>query len=345
MTSKLRVATVGTGYFSQFHHEAWARMDDVELAALCSLDTLAAHEAAAKHGAPVACTNARDMLDAVGPDLLDIITPPAAHLELVRLAARQRVNVICQKPFCGTLAEAREAVAFAERAGILLVVHENFRFQPWYGEIKRQLEAGRLGELHQITFRLRPGDGQGPRAYLDRQPYFQNMERFLVHETAIHLIDVFRYLMGDVVRVFAALRRLNPAIAGEDAGLILLDFANGARGLIDGNRLADHPAENRRLTMGEMLIEGSDASIRLDGYGRLFLRAHGSNEEEAIRYDWENRGYAGDCVFRLQRHVVEHLADAGPIMNTGAAYLDNLRVEEAVYESDAAGHWIAISSA
>ena len=49
-----------------------------------------------------------------------------------------------------------------------------------------------------VAFRLRPGDGQGPRAYLDRQPYFQTMPRLLVVETAIHWIDTFRFLMGEV---------------------------------------------------------------------------------------------------------------------------------------------------
>ena len=345
MTDKLRVATVGTGYFSQFHHDAWTRMADVELAAVCSLDTLSASQTAAKYGVSVACANAADMLDAIRPDLLDIIAPPPAHFELIKTAARLRVDVICQKPFCGTLSQAEEAVALARRSGIRLVVHENFRFQPWYGEIKRQLEAGSIGTPYQIAFRLRPGDGQGLRAYLDRQPYFQTMERFLVHETVIHLIDVLRYLLGDVARVFAALKRLNPAIAGEDAGVILLEFADGPRGLIDGNRLADHAAENRRLTMGEMLVEGSDGTIRLDGDGRLFLRPHGSNDESPLAYDWENQGFAGDCVYRLQRHVIDHLRDATPLMNTGADYLTNLRIEEAVYSSDAQGCWIKTDAA
>src|SRR6185436_16129600 len=111
-----------------------------------------------------------------------------------------------------------ELVETAERAGITLVVHENFRWTPWHREARRLLDAGFLGALHGIAFRLRPGDGQGARAYLDRQPYFQKMPRLLVHETAIHWIDSFRYLMGEVVSVFASLRRINPAIAGEDAG-------------------------------------------------------------------------------------------------------------------------------
>lgn len=82
-----------------------------------------------------------------------------------------------------------------------LVVHENFRFTPWFRECRRLVDAGHFGRLHGISFRLRPGDGQGPHAYLDRQPYFQTMPQLLVRETAVHFIDSFRYLMGDVIAV------------------------------------------------------------------------------------------------------------------------------------------------
>lgn len=71
---------------------------------------------------------------------------------------------------------------------------------------------------------------------MERQPYFQTMEKFLVHETAIHLIDVFRFLLKEEPSaVYAALRRLNPAIKGEDAGMMLFDFPSGARAVFDGS--------------------------------------------------------------------------------------------------------------
>ncbi|NIA67429.1 Gfo/Idh/MocA family oxidoreductase [Pelagibius litoralis] len=333
----MRVGTVGTGYFSQFQYEAWSRMADVDLVALCNRGAEGARRTAEAYSVPATYSDLAEMLAAEKLDLLDIITPPVTHLEMIRTAATQKVAIICQKPFCQSLEEAEEAVALCEQAGVLLVVHENFRFQPWHQRTKALLDDGTLGEVYQASFRLRPGDGQGPQAYLDRQPYFQKMERFLVHETAIHLIDVFRFLLGEATEVYARLNRLNPAIAGEDAGFILLDFENGARGLFDGNRLADHAAENRRLTMGEMLIDGSKATLRLDGDGRLFLRPHGGNDEREVAYDWENRGFGGDCVFKLQRHVVDHLQGHGPIMNQASDYLANLRIEKAVYESNSQG--------
>ena len=53
------------------------------------------------------------------------------------------------------------------------------------------------------------------------------MPRFLIHETAIHLIDTFRFLLGEVSGVSARLRQLNTHIQGEgDAGLVLFEFAS-----------------------------------------------------------------------------------------------------------------------
>ena len=77
------------------------------------------------------------------------------------------------------------------------------------------------------------------------------MPEFLVRETAVHFIDTFRFLMGEVRAVTARLRRLNPVIAGEDSGLLIFEFDDARTGLFDGNRLNGHPATHLRRTMGE----------------------------------------------------------------------------------------------
>jgi predicted dehydrogenase len=167
------------------------------------------------------------------------------------------------------------------------------------------------------------------------------MERFLIHETGIHLIDVFRYLFGEITGVFARLRRLNPVIKGEDAGYVVFDFASGAAGLFDGNRLVDHPAADTRMTNGVLLVEGTGGVIRLDGYGRLFLRPRGGEEREHA-YAWEDRGYGGDCVYLQIRHIVDHFRRGAPVVNDGRAYLRNFEIEEAIYRSDRERRFVAV---
>jgi predicted dehydrogenase len=343
LSRRLRVCTVGAGYFSRFHHDGWRRLERADLLAVCDVDRAKAETMAEAFGIGRAFDDAATMLDAFKPDLLDIVTPPATHAALVGLAAARGIDVVCQKPLAPTLEEARALARHARTAGIRLIVHENFRFQPWYREALLLLQAGALGTPHSVAFRLRPGDGQGPDAYLARQPYFQAMERFLVHETAIHLIDTFRFLLGEIEAVFAWLRRLNPAIAGEDAGYVLFRFASGAAGLFDGNRLNEHVSDDPRRTMGEMWLEGSGGVLRLDGMGRLWLKPHGG-DERGHAYAFEDRNFGGDCVHLLQRHVVEHLLDDRPLENDAARYLRNVEIEEAVYRSANEGRWVDISS-
>ena len=344
LCAPVRVAVVGAGYFGSFHYDAWGRMPDVELVGICTHPDPRAQTLAEQYGkqdAPLPIyDDIEEMIDGCKPDLVDITTPPDAHLELIGKLAPKVGYIVCQKPFCNGVAGARKAIELCQATGTRIAVHENVRFQPWYRAAKGIIDAGTLGALFQVTFRLRPGDGQGPDAYLDRQPYFQKMPRLLVHETAIHWVDTFRYLMGEVSGVFARLSKLNPVIAGEDAGFIVIDFENGTRGLFDGNRLSDHVAGNRRLTMGEMTIEGSGGTLRLDGAGRLWLRAFGSNEETEHFYDWSDHLFGGDCVHACNRHILSAWLNDTDCETEAALYLRNQLIEEDIYESAETGRLI-----
>ena len=126
---KLKVTAVGTGYFSQFLYDAGSRCDDVELVGIADLNLVAAQEIAATYGGQ-AFSDCAQMLDTVQPDLLDIITLPPTHLDMISRAAECSINIVCQKPFCGGLEAARQAVDLGTAAKIDITVHENFRFQP-----------------------------------------------------------------------------------------------------------------------------------------------------------------------------------------------------------------------
>ncbi|MBK9244151.1 MAG: Gfo/Idh/MocA family oxidoreductase [Burkholderiales bacterium] len=345
MRRPLRIAAVGAGYFSQFQYLGWrnmAREGLVELVGLANRDRAKGQAVAARFGVPQVFGTVAELLDATRPDLLDIITSPPTHREFVRAAVERGVAAICQKPFGTDYGDALAITGLAEAAGVPLIVHENFRWQPWYREAKRLIVRGELGSLHAVSFRLRPGDGQGASAYLDRQPYFQTMPRLLVVETGIHWVDTFRYLIGEVRAVTARLRRINPAIAGEDAGIVILEFAGGATGLLDGNRCNDHVATNPRRTMGECWLEGSRGVLRLDGDARLHFKPHHGDEREHAYDRGPDDTFGGGACEWLQRHVVDHFLHDAPLENTAREYLGNLVVQEAVYCSHADGRRIEL---
>ena len=335
---ELRVACVGAGYFGQFHIDSWQRMPRAKLVGICDCDL----ERARSFGVS-AFVELAEMIEKTTPNVLDVVVPPDAQSEVLRLAFSCGVKtVICQKPFCRSLAEAKEICREAAQAGVTLIVHENFRFQPWYRFIKSELDKNRIGTLQNMTMRLRPGDGQGPDAYLDRQPYFQKMERFLIHETGVHWIDTFRFLAGDPMAVYADLRRLNPAIVGEDAGYVIFDHSNGVQAQFDGNRHLDHQAANQRLTMGEAFFEGTKGVLELTGDGSVWFRGAGSQERHQVFQSETSRGFAGDCVHALNTHVVAGLSDGLPFENEASDYLKVLEIEEAIYLSTSEGKKIRL---
>lgn len=326
----LRVACLGAGYFAGFHYEAWRKIGRVRLVGACDQD----REKAVATGL-AAFTELECMLKMARPSLLDIITPPQTHFDAIKLAMENGVKVIiCQKPFCLSLEEAERATQLAEEAGVTLVVHENFRFQPWYRTIKQALDTSLIGDVLQLTFRLRTGDGQGPRAYLDRQPYFQEMPKLLIHETGVHWIDTFRFLLGEPSAVYADLRKLNPVIKGEDAGYFVFDYENGVRALFDGNRLLDHAAENCRTTLGEALIEGVEGTLTLSGDGSVRARRFGDQDDTILLAAQKWDGFGGDCVKNLISHVVDGVFDGTPLENQARDYLKVIAIEQAIYESD-----------
>lgn len=330
-----RIVIVGAGYFAQFQLEGW-RDAGAPVVALCDLDAARAGALAARFGVARCYAEAGAMFDAEKPALVDVVLPPAAQAAVVRAALERGIPTICQKPFGADLLQAEAMTALAESQRTPLVVHENFRFTPWFRECRRLIDSGHFGRLHGISFRLRPGDGQGSNAYLDRQPYFQTMPQLLVRETAVHFIDTFRFLLGEVQAVTARLRRLNPVLAGEDAGVIVFEFADNATGLFDGNRLNDHVAHNPRRTMGEMWLEGESGVLRLDGEARLWWKQlHGTETEHA--YERGGAGAFGGACTALQAHVLAHLRSGAPLENSARDYLANLHVQAAIYHSHASG--------
>ena len=149
---------------------------------------------------------------------------------------------------------------------------------------------------------------------------------------------------GPVDSVYADLRRINPAIKGEDAGYVIFEHGAGVRALFDGNRLLDHAADNTRRTMGEALIEGTGGTLALMGDGRVTYRAFREMDaREVLGADtWD--GFGGDCVHKLNGHVISAMRGAGAIENAARDYLSVIAVKDAIYASAETGQRIALST-
>src|SRR6185437_8369049 len=144
MTEKLKVALAGAGMISHYHLLAWSRLaEEVSLVAICDPDLARARHRAGEFGIAAAYATAEEMLAGEAIDALDIASPRETHAALVELAAERGIDVLCQKPLTPTL---DEATALVRRLGgtTRLMVHENWRFRPWYRQLASWLRAGEL---------------------------------------------------------------------------------------------------------------------------------------------------------------------------------------------------------
>ncbi|WNJ17857.1 Gfo/Idh/MocA family oxidoreductase [Pontibacter sp. G13] len=338
----IRIACIGAGYFARFHLDAWNRIPEVEVVAICDRDLEKAQALASEFGIPHISGSVEKLCRQVDFDVADIITPPETHLTLSTMLAQAGKHIICQKPLVPTLEDVRKLIRVIEQTGVRFMVHENFRFQPWYRIMKQLWRSGVVGnQIHRITQHMRMGDGWGQDAYLNRQPYFRTMPRMLVHETGVHFIDVFRYLGGEITSVYARLSTLNSAIAGEDSGLILFDLASGGEAVWDANRYNESAHPNPRYTFGTTTLEANGGTIRLALDGGIEVHPLGHAPYE-FDYLHEDRGFAGDCVYFTQRHFVAQYLNKVPFEHEIWDYLHNLLVQEAVYQSHVERREVAV---
>ena len=152
---RLKGAAMGAGYFSCFQYEAWTRIPEVEMAAISNRTEEKARALMSQYPIPRYYSDWREMIDRERPDFVDIITPPETHEEMCAYAASRGIHIICQKPLASDWPAAVEMVNYAEAAGVPLMVHENFRWQPWYRIAHEMIRRGDIGSPICYGFRSR----------------------------------------------------------------------------------------------------------------------------------------------------------------------------------------------
>src|SRR5438552_1090285 len=147
----LRVALVGAGNIASLHLPAYLQFpDQVELVAVCDLDETLARRCAGEAGVEQVYDDVARMLREVECDALDICATPDQHAPIALTAIASGKHVLVEKPFALTLADCRDLVAAADRAGVTLMVAQNQRFLPSHQAARAIIASGELGEIRAV---------------------------------------------------------------------------------------------------------------------------------------------------------------------------------------------------
>ncbi|ASW08423.1 Gfo/Idh/MocA family protein [Rhizobium sp. 11515TR] len=340
--AELKGALIGCGFFAINQMHAWHDVEGASIVAICDRDPERLKLVGDQFGIERRYTDAAAMFADGGFDFVDIATTMASHRALVEMAASHKIPAICQKPFAKTLSDAKAMVEACARAGVPLMVHENFRWQTPIQAVKTVLQSGAIGEPFWGRFSFRSGYD-----VFSGQPYLAEGERFIIEDLGIHTLDIARFILGDVSSLTARTRRVNPKIKGEDVATILLDHESGATSIVDvsyASKLATEP-------FPETLIEldGTKGSIRLSqGYRLEISGPDGVTISDASPQllSWASRPWHNiqESVLAIQQHWTDRLASGGETSTSGADNLKTLALVEAAYESAANGKRVDIGA-
>jgi UDP-N-acetylglucosamine 3-dehydrogenase len=269
IVDKPRIGLAGLGMMGRNHLRNLAARDDAVLVAVSDPEVTAREQALAAAPSVQAYADPSEMVTREDLDAVVVAVPTTLHFAVAIEAIRQGLHVLIEKPLASSVIDARQLIAAARDAGVVLQVGHIERFNPVVLKLAERLRAGDLTRIHSIkTVR----GGPMPERIRDVG---------VAIDLATHDIDVMLHLLAEQpVRVSAeSSRRVHTS--HEDLLYGLLHFPSGAIGLLDVNWLT--PEKQRRI-----VVLGAEGMFEADYLTQSLTFTRGTSE---LRPEYHS-GYA-----------------------------------------------------
>lgn len=258
MAEKVRFGLVGTGMMGLEHLANLALMPEAEVVALCDPTPRSlgwAREALGPRAAGVAeYASVEDLARAGGVDAVIVSSPNHTHHDVLGPLFDLGVHILCEKPLCSDLADARRVAERAARHPGVFWTGMEYRYMPPVAEFVRQVHGGRVGRLVMLSIREH------------RFPFLEKVgdwNRFSANtggtmvEKCCHFFDLMRLVVrSEPVRVYCSgamdVNHLDERYGGRTPDIIdnsytVVDFANGARAMLDLSMFADGAEQQEEM--------------------------------------------------------------------------------------------------
>ncbi|MBZ0291960.1 MAG: Gfo/Idh/MocA family oxidoreductase [Anaerolineae bacterium] len=285
MTKTYRTAIIGTGR-SVSNHLIAARMvqDRAELVAAVDIDEARVKTVCAENGIPHWYTSVSEMLAAESPDLVQIVTPPATHKNLIIECLEGGAWVYCEKPLCASLAEFDEITRAEDRTGRYLSTVFQWRFGSAAKHLKQIIEDQTFG---------RPLVGVCNTLWYRTEDYYRVPWRGKwateiggpTVTLGIHLTDLFLWLWPDWQEVRAMTGTIERNIEVEDVSMALVRFAGGEMATFTNSVLSPRQESYLRMDFQQATVE-VNALYRYNNENWRFSQPEGV-DDPLVRARWE----------------------------------------------------------
>ena len=295
MTKTLNVAMIGGGFMGKAHALAYAAMPMFFWPAplipvrkvLVDINPAAAEIGRQRFGFEEASSDWRAVVARPDIDLVDIVTPNDSHAEIAIAAAKAGKHIICEKPLARTAAESKTMLDAVNAAGVIHMVAFNYRRTPAVALAHKFITEGRIGKIRNFRGTYLQDWSADPDSPLSWRFNKQIAGSGTVGDIGTHVVDLARYLVGDITAVNAMTHtyvKTRPLQSGGVDKLGAADKnASGPRGVVD--------VDDEMLTMLRF-ANGAVGSIEAtrNAYGRnnyLTFEIHG--DRGSIVFNYERR--------------------------------------------------------
>lgn len=329
---ELRGGMIGAGAWSEMQLSGWAKTTGARIVALCDRHPNRRDPVRKRFGIEKAYEDVQQMLNSENLDFVDICVRPYSHAQLVRAVADHGLPILCQKPFCRNLEEARQTAEYCERRMARLMINENYRWQDRYRQAKRILEEGVLGDPFTAQIFSKNDFTRPP--FTSRQRYLAEMEHLIIYEVGVHYLDSLRYLFGEPLQVYARTHRVSPLMKGEDVMVLVVGF--GTLTALVQVSWATVRSETLEATP-QLSIEGSCGTLCVTSADELEVKWDDGHERVPLRRDTERF-----FVTAALQHFVDCLNSGEEFETSGRDNLKTMALAYACYRSANTGHTVEI---
>ena len=216
---KVRVAMIGAGSMANsVHYPSLASFDDVEIAAICDLNTERLNATADKYSVERRYTDYAQMVEEVAPDAVYAIGQPHIMIDIWIWCLTHKLNLYIEKPMGLSAHQARSLAHLAEKHGNITQVSFQRRACPMVVQLRQEcLKRGPITHAVCEFYKCNPDPTLGPRDHM--------------MDDGVHAIDTLRWMCGgEVTEIQAITRRV--LVPDVNFFAVLLTFDNGATGVL-----------------------------------------------------------------------------------------------------------------
>ncbi|HTY73947.1 MAG TPA: Gfo/Idh/MocA family oxidoreductase [Candidatus Nanoarchaeia archaeon] len=289
--TKLGVAVIGTGFWGKNHARVYKELESTNLVAICDVNAERAKAIADQYCVKAYTSSAR-MLENPEVQAVSVCTWSTMLAKEALKALQAGKHVLVEKPMATNTKQAEGLLKAAEENGLHLTVGFLMRFIPGLQQIREAVASKKIGDLVSASAKR---VSQWPERIGDVG---------VVKDTAIHDIDVMRYISGqEAVSVYAKTGNMRHR-QFEDYAQIMLAYEHGGSAFIESNWLT--PYKTRTLT-----VTGTDAIMRLD-YITQELWIENAKENLQPRTSFQEPlkmelQHFADCVLEKKKPIVTGL--------------------------------------